>query len=99
MAKRKYKVIRPWVGVKAGQVVQMEKLHPSLKANVIPLDDDPTLEPATPAAGTGNAGNDRKSVIVARLKELNIEFDGRKGAEDLAALLPNGEMEKLFPAE
>lgn len=43
--------------------------------------------------------NERREVIKARLKELKIEFDGRKGEEDLAALLPDGELAKLFPAE
>lgn len=42
---------------------------------------------------------DRRELIKARLKELKIDFDGRKGEEDLAALLPAGELAKLFPAE
>jgi len=88
---RKYKVIRPWHGVRAGQIVELEKLHPSLRANVFPLDDEVKLEPATPSAGTGSHGaGGRKAEIVAQLKELGIEFDGRKSAEDLAALLPEG---------
>ncbi|MGO1254801.1 hypothetical protein LQZ44_11995 [Alcaligenes nematophilus] len=33
----KYQVVRAWHGVTVGQVVEMEKVHPSLKANVIPL--------------------------------------------------------------
>ncbi|KES20139.1 MULTISPECIES: hypothetical protein [Pseudomonas] len=43
--------------------------------------------------------NERREVIKARLKELKIDFDGRKGEEGLAALLPDGELAKLFPAE
>lgn len=34
--KKKYVVNIPWNGVKKGQVVEFEKLHPALKANVSP---------------------------------------------------------------
>ena len=37
----RYEVIRPWFGVKKGDVVETEKLHPALTANVKPLDDKP----------------------------------------------------------
>lgn len=33
----KYEVIKPWHGVKLGDVVELKELHPSLKANVRPL--------------------------------------------------------------
>lgn len=33
----KYQVVRAWHGVTVGQVVEMAHVHPSLKANVIPL--------------------------------------------------------------
>lgn len=48
------------------------------------------LTPATPGATDLNE-KDRKALIVARLKELKVEHDGRKGADELAALLPEGE--------
>ncbi|EPS7440759.1 TPA: hypothetical protein ACKRND_003698, partial [Pseudomonas aeruginosa] len=51
-----------------------------------------TLTPAIPD------GSERRELIKARLKELKIEFDGRQGEEALAALLPEGELVKLFPA-
>ncbi|HBO1957477.1 hypothetical protein [Pseudomonas aeruginosa] len=51
-----------------------------------------TLTPAIPD------GSERRELIKARLKELKIEFDGRQGEEALAALLPEGELAKLFPA-
>lgn len=53
------------------------------------------LTPATPGAADLNE-KDRKALIVARLKELKVEHDGRKGADELAALLPDGE--SLKPA-
>lgn len=34
--KKKYRVDIPWSGVKKGQVVEFEKLHPAIKANVSP---------------------------------------------------------------
>jgi len=96
----KYEVIRPWNGVEEGDVVELAKLHPALKANVRAVKGQAAeLEPATPAGTSNKERQLDKGVIAKRLKELEIEFDGRKGADDLAALLPEGELEKLFPAE
>lgn len=44
----KYQVVRAWHGVTVGQVVEMEKVHSSLKANVIPLAQ---VAPAADEAG------------------------------------------------
>lgn len=48
----KYIVEIPWHGVKKGQMVEFEKLHPALKANVKPIDEEMLgeLTPATPEA-------------------------------------------------
>ncbi len=35
----KYQVIRPWHGVKMGQVVNLDKVHPALRANVMRVGD------------------------------------------------------------
>ncbi|HCW18467.1 hypothetical protein [Achromobacter sp.] len=48
------------------------------------------LTPASPGASDMNE-KDRKALIVARLKELKVEHDGRKGADELATLLPDGD--------
>lgn len=147
----KYEVIKPWHGVRAGQIVELKEVHESLVANVravgegAPEDEGSTdlvLDSARREAQeiiaearsilddakTGAAkllddarsgavaildeakaqaaklvqpadAGERREVIKARLKELKLEFDGRKGEEDLAALLPEGELAKLFPAE
>ncbi|EBG1763891.1 hypothetical protein LEJ92_15070 [Salmonella enterica] len=92
----KYEVVRPWFGVKVGDVVELKELHPALKSHVIKL-SDAALTPATPEAGTDVKS--RKEIIAARLTELGIEFKGNLGAEKLSELLPDGELEKLFPAE
>lgn len=144
----KYEVTIPWNGVIAGQVIDLDSVHPAIAANVRPVaerevdatsaDDAEqvllkvreqadgivreaqakaveiidtakaeaarlTSEATKPAgqlttAITTDAG-ERRELIKARLKELKIEFDGRKGEDDLAALLPEGELAKLFPAE
>lgn len=47
----KYQVTKPWHGVIAGQVVEMDGLHPSLKPHVI-LISEGELAPATPEAKT-----------------------------------------------
>jgi F0F1-type ATP synthase membrane subunit b/b' len=33
----KYQVVRAWHGVSVGQVVELDEVHPSLKANVMPV--------------------------------------------------------------
>ena len=87
----KYEVIRPWFGVRRGDVVEFKELHPSLKSNVRPLNGQAAeLVPATPAAGTGSKAP-VKGDIAKRLKELGIDFDGRKSADELAELLPDGD--------
>ncbi|RUN97838.1 hypothetical protein EKN24_06735 [Enterobacter asburiae] len=95
----KYEVVRVWFGVKVGQVVELKELHPALKSNVRLMNGEAggELTPSTPGAGTGEKS--RKEVIQARLTELGIEFKGNLGAEKLSELLPDGELEKLFPAE
>lgn len=95
----KYEVIRPWHSVSRGDVVELATLHPALEANVRLLVGEVAgeLTPATPNAGSGEV--DKKAIIKAKLTELGIEFKGNLGAEKLADLLPEGELENLFPAE
>ncbi|CZV41037.1 hypothetical protein [Enterobacter hormaechei] len=95
----KYEVVRPWFGVKVGDVVDLKELHPALKSNVRLMKGEAggELNPATPDAGTSEKS--RKEIIAARLTELGIEFKGNIGAEKLSGMLPDGELEKLFPAE
>lgn len=95
----KYEVIRPWNGVKLGEVLDLDNLHPALKSNVRLMlgEAGGELTPATPEAG--NETKSRKETIANRLTELGIEFKGNLGADRLAELLPDGELEKLFPAE
>lgn len=95
----KYEVIKPWHGVATGDVFEFETVHPSLKPHLRKLSGKAATElvPATPSA-TSEA-KERKGKIAARLTELGIEYKGNLGADKLAELLPEGELEKLFPAE
>lgn len=95
----KYEVVRAWFGVKVGDVVELKDLHPALKSNVRLMSGEAggELTPATPAAGNGEKS--RKEIIQERLTDLGIDFKGNLGAEKLSELLPEGELEKLFPAE
>jgi hypothetical protein len=95
----KYEVIKPWHGVKEGDVFEFETVHPSLKPHLRKLSGKAATElvPATPSAGTDKQA--RKDAIAKRLDELGIEYKGTLGADKLAELLPDGELEKLFPAE
>lgn len=94
----KYEVIKPWHGVSKGQTVEIGELHPALASHVRLIGSESgELSPATPDAKS--EGKSRKEVIADRLTELGIEFKGNLGAEKLSELLPDGELEKLFPAE
>lgn len=95
----KYEVVKAWHGVSVGDVVELEKLHPALKSNVRLMRGAAggELTPATP--GAGKETKSRKDAIKARLTDLGIEFKGNLGEEKLAELLPEGELENLFPAE
>ncbi|WP_447871999.1 hypothetical protein [Serratia fonticola] len=96
----KYEVTRPWYGVKLGDVVEIDgELHSSLEPNLRLMRGEVAgeLTPATPTATSDS--QDRKAIIAARLAELGIEFKGTLGAAKLTELLPDGELEKLFPAE
>ncbi|MEQ9888838.1 glycoprotein [Pectobacterium zantedeschiae] len=55
---QKYEVIRPWHGVKSGDVVELATLHPALESNVRLLVGEVTgeLSPATPEATSGKRG-------------------------------------------
>lgn len=50
----KYEVIRPWHGVKEGDIVDLKEVHPSLQPRVRKLagQAEPALEVATPKAAT-----------------------------------------------
>lgn len=93
----KYEVVKAWHGVSVGDVVVLEGVHPALKPHVRRVSGAMLAElvPATPEATTDNKA--RKAIITARLDELGIEYKGSLGADRLAELLPDGEMEKLFP--
>jgi hypothetical protein len=68
-------------------VVDLKHHHPALKANVRPLGGGAAeLVPATPSSKPPTKGE-----IAKRLKELEIEFDGRQSAAELLALLPDGD--------
>jgi len=93
-----YEVIKPWHGVSKGQTVEIGELNPALASHVRLIGSESgELSPATPDAKS--EGKSRKEVIADRLTELGIEFKGNLGAEKLSELLPDGELEKLFPAE
>lgn len=93
----KYEVVKAWHGVSVGDVIVLEGVHPALKSHVRRMSGSVLAElvPANPEASTGN--KTRKEIITARLDELGIEYKGSLGADRLAELLPDGELETLFP--
>ncbi|MDF3863467.1 hypothetical protein P3W53_03275 [Pseudomonas denitrificans (nom. rej.)] len=88
-------------------IAEARAIHDDAKAGALKLLEDARTGAATiideakaqAAKLVQSDASERREVIKARLKELKIDFDGRKGEEDLAALLPAGELAKLFPAE
>lgn len=58
----KYEVMRPWHGVKAGQVFEADQLHPALASHVreVPIQTEAELTPAPPEAGTTKRGRQAK---------------------------------------
>ena len=103
MAKSKYITTRKIIGVKVipiGSVLELteeQANHPLYRTRVRKADSTVQLEAASPAASTGE--KERKGKIIAKLKELKIDFDGRKNADELGALLPPDELKALFPTE
>lgn len=61
MSKTKYEVIRPWVGVTQGQVLELDpdKLHPSLRANLRKIS----------AAGVTGGDTEQAQEIISKAKE------------------------------
>lgn len=91
MAKSKYITTRKIIGadvIPAGSVLELtpeQAAHPLYRTRVRQA-DSVHLEPATPSAASGE--KERKAAVIAKLKEAKIEFDGRKSADELEALLP-----------
>jgi len=85
----KYEVVRAWHGVKVGDVVETDKLHPALKSNVRVLPGG--SGDLVPAVAQPASGDPSKGDVAKRLKELGVKFDGRGSLEDLQALLPEGD--------
>ncbi|OAE52873.1 glycoprotein [Achromobacter insolitus] len=58
----KYEVIRPWHGVKAGDVLELSRVHPALKSNVRQLGSEAAeLVAATPEASMPRRGRPPKA--------------------------------------
>lgn len=86
----KFEVIRPWHGAAMGVVFDAESVNPALASHVrqVPDDTKSTLVVATPAADSAKSLS--KGDVIAELKKQGIQFDGRKSAEELSALLEAG---------
>lgn len=48
----RYLVKRAWAGVKVGDIIETESLHPALLAHVELIKEDRSLEVATPRRGS-----------------------------------------------
>ncbi|MFY1885192.1 hypothetical protein ACOTCJ_25695 [Achromobacter xylosoxidans] len=95
MAKAKYVLLRKIIGADVllpGAVIELspeQAAHPLYRTRIRKADDGVVLVPASPDAVAG--ADLAKSTIAGRLKELGIKYDGRKSAEELVSLLPDGD--------
>lgn len=90
--KKKYVVNIPWSGVKKGQVVEFENLHPALKANVSPyveIDNSEDEEKAKSMA--------EQIIAEAKSEADKILSDAKEEAESTLAKAKE-EAGKLTPA-
>lgn len=96
MAKSKYILLRKIIGAEVmlpGAVIELtpdQAAHPLYRTRVRKADDGVALVPATPGAGS-DGSDQEKGDVKSRLKELGIKYDGRKSAEELVSLLPDGD--------
>lgn len=100
----KYIVRHAWHGVKKGEIVELEKVHPSLKANVMPLPEDSDEAEAKANAQTkviiDKANEDAKSIIdEAEAKAKEIILEAEKKAGELTPATPEATADKKAPAK
>lgn len=90
----KYRVIRPWFGVKVGDVIDVKEINPAFLPNVEEIgESDVKL-----ITGSEPAKSDRKGEICKQLKQIGVKFDARTSVEDLEILLAE-ELAKQNTAE
>jgi hypothetical protein len=91
----KYEVMKPWHGVKVGDIIETDSLHPALASHVREVTRG-VLTPATPAATS--TAEEIKAAVEKRLTELGIKFDKRLGLDKLRESLPDGDPLKTTQA-
>lgn len=102
----KYMVNIPWHGVEKGQVLELEKVHPSLKANVVLI---PEVLEAGEAEGKAKseaqaiidkANSDAELIISeAEGKAKEILLEAEKKAGELTPATPEATADKKAPAK
>lgn len=96
----KFMVKHPWHGVKKGQIIELEKVHPSLKANVVPMPEGDDEAEAKASAETeaiiDKANADAKSIIdEAEAKAKEIILEAEKKAGELTPATPKATAAKV----
>lgn len=81
----KYEVIRPWFGKKLGDVVELKKVHPALKANVRALKG--AVAEMADLVEPDEIDLTDKDAVIAELTRRGVAFDARQGVGKLADLL------------
>lgn len=78
----KFQVIRPWFGVTMGQIVDLEKVHPALAANVRPVAVDAQDDSEQAAGIVAKAHAEGDAIIAEAHKQADaIIAEARSAAE------------------
>jgi len=73
----KYRVLRPWVGVKKHDIVELSKLNPAIKAQVeLVGDDEEVTKQAEPAKRRGRPPGSGKKLTVNPASGEGSKEDG-----------------------
>lgn len=87
----RYRVKLPWFGVKVGQIIETDNLHSALLPNVeVAIGEEGSV------VVDGPDGDATRGLVIAKLKELNIDHDENVETHELAALLPEEELNAIL---
>ncbi len=78
----KFRVIRPWFGVKMGQIVTLKEVHPALRPNVVPAGDGEPKESDAAAKALDAAKAEAAAIVDAAKTEAKTIVDAANEQAD-----------------
>lgn len=100
----KYIVEIPWHGVKKGQIVELKKLHPSLKSNVRPVELDSEESASLSHSDLEGMISEAEALAAKIIEEANAEAEkiimqAKEEAGKLTPATPEATADKKAPAK